>query len=167
MEVKNRKTEFKPIVKIGNEKCIIMWDYKPIMKKNNKGIEVETPLAVWQEEAFNYLPLLDEIKEVILGYYNKQVDQEILSGFVWKNMNIWLSNENQFNYKAMYDIAVQTGGKSLPIVMKFGTTAEPVYYEFRTMEDLTDFYFSSLNHIQNTLKKGWEIKDNINWKLYQ
>ena len=165
MEIKNRKSEFKPITKIGN-KCIIRWDFKPITKINNKGIEVETPLAVWQEETFNFIPNLDQIKEVILSYYNKQIDDKIIGGFVWKNMNIWLSSENQFNYKAMYDIAVQTNGKSLPIVLKFGSLTEPIYYTFNDLEDLTDFYFSSLNHIQNCLKEGWEIKDNIDWKKY-
>ena len=100
MEIKNRKSEFKPITKIGN-KCIIRWDFKPITKINNKGIEVETPLAVWQEETFNFIPNLDQIKEVILSYYNKQIDDKIIGGFVWKNMNIWLSSENQFNYNVV------------------------------------------------------------------
>ena len=30
-------------------------------------------------------------------------------------MNIWLSSENQFNYKVAYDLALQTNGANLPI----------------------------------------------------
>ena len=73
-KVKNRKESFKPIVKIGDGSCIVMWDYNPIMKKNNKGVEVETPLATWQEETFKTFPSLDEIKNMCdeLFDYNKE-----------------------------------------------------------------------------------------------
>jgi hypothetical protein len=82
-------------------------------------------------------------------------------------MLIWLSKENQFNYKAAYDIADRQGGANLPQVFKFGTNDEPVYYEFKTVEDLADFYFKSVEHIQNTLAEGWKLKDSINWEDYK
>lgn len=75
-------------------------------------------------------------------------------------MPIWLSSENQFNYKAAYDLAVTFGG-NLPCVFKFGTTENPIYYEFTETEDLTDFYLSAMNYINNTLAEGWKEKDNI------
>ena len=40
-------------------------------------------------------------------------------------MPVWLSSENQFNYKAAYDLAVQTGGATLPVTFKFGTDEVP------------------------------------------
>jgi hypothetical protein len=40
-------------------------------------------------------------------------------------MPVWLSTENQFNYKAAFDLATQTGGKSLPVTFKFGSTNNP------------------------------------------
>lgn len=165
-KVKNRKNIFKPIVKIGDNSCIVRWDYKPLTKLNKNGVEVETPLATWQEESFNHIPSLDEIKSVILGYYNTLVEEKIICGFSWNNMKVWLSTENQFNYKAAYDLAIQTNGDNLPIVMKFGDIENPIYYTFNTINELKDFYISSMKHIQDSLKEGWKIKDSIDWEKY-
>ena len=50
------------------------------------------------------------VYEKVYDWYNKQTDEKILSGFVWKGMKVWLSAENQFNYKAAFDLAMQTAG---------------------------------------------------------
>jgi hypothetical protein len=71
-------------------------------------------------------------------------------------MLVWLSSENQFNYKAAYDLAVQTGGASLPVKFKFGTTEDPVYYTFTNINDLSDFYMSAMRYINQTLDQGWQ-----------
>lgn len=165
MKVKNRKTEYVPFKKVGSN-VVIMWDYTPIFKSNAKGEEVETPLAVWQEERFGYTPTLTEIKELIIGYYNKMVDTEILSGFVWNGYNVWLSTENQFNYKAAYDLAVQTNGATLPMTFKFDNGTDTVYHEFKTVEELSDFYMKAIAHIQHCLEEGWKKKDTINWNVF-
>jgi hypothetical protein len=167
MEVKNKKKYFKPYNKVNDKHVTIMWDYKPIFKANAKGEEIESPLATWQEHTFNHIPTLSEIKEVITSYYNKLIDQSILSGLVWNGMKVWLSNENQFNYKVAYDLAVQTNGATLPIIFKFGDNDETVYYEFKTLEDLSNFYITSINYVQTVLKEGWNKKDEINWDIYK
>lgn len=167
MIVKNRKREYQPLKKINDNNVIVMWDFKPILSKNSKGEEVETPLATWQEVRFTHIPSLDEIKDVIIGFYNDETNNRILSGLVWKDMKIWLSNENQFNYKTVYDIAIQTEGKNLPVIFKFGDSDNPQYYTFKTIEDLSDFYFKSVEHIQSSLELGWKKKDNINWDNYK
>ena len=82
-------------------------------------------------------------------------------------MPIWLSSENQFNYKAAFDLAVQTQGMNLPSTFKFGTTDEPIYYTFETIEDLQDFYTSAVKYINDTLAEGWKQKDSIDWKAYE
>lgn len=162
MQIKNRKTNFIPYKKYNDKHVVIMFDYKPVLKEGK-----ETPLATWKEHRFNYVPTIDDIKKVVLDYYNKQIDNEITSGLVWNGMKIWLSSENQFNYKAAYDLAIQTNGSTLPIVFKFGDEQNAVYHEFTDIKELTDFYMSSIKHIQNTLEKGWEKKDNIDWKIFQ
>ena len=84
----------------------------------------------------------------------------------WKNMKVWLSSENQFNYKAAYDLAIQTNGANLPVVFKFGETNNPVYYKFDDVNELSDFYLSSMKYIQETLAEGWVLKDSIKWEDY-
>lgn len=167
MEVKNKKKYFKPYNKVNNKHVTIMWDYKPIIKTNAKGEEIESPLATWQEYTFNHIPTLAEIKRVIIDYYNHLIDEEILTGFVWRDMNIWLSTENQFNYKAAYDLALQTNGASLPIVFKFENNNEVVYHEFKTLEEITDFYLNCIKFVQTVLMNGWKQKDGIKWEIFQ
>ena len=83
------------------------------------------------------------------------------------SMQVWLSLENQFNYKAAYDLAVQTEGKNLPVVFKFGSIDSPTYYKFDTLEELTDFYTKAMKFINEQLTIGWTKKDSINWDDYK
>ena len=117
-------------------------------------------------ERFEYKPTLEEIKEIIIAQINRNVEEKILCGLVWKDMPIWLSTENQFNYKAAYDLAVQTGGQSLPVKFKFGTDEAPVYYTFTTLEGLQEFFMTSLAFVQRVLDEGWQEKDNLDLSVF-
>lgn len=123
--------------------------------------------ADYMETEFGYKPTLDVIKATVIGWYNKQTDDAILSGFEYEGNLVWLSSENQFNYKAAYDLAVQTDGATLPVKFKFGTDEQPVYRIFDNMADLTEFYTSAMRFIQNTLDAGWQRKDTFRLELYQ
>ena len=83
--------------------------------------EREDGSADYMEENILGKPSREIIRTVILGWYNEEIDREILSGFVYEGMPVWLSSENQFNYKAAHDLAVQNGGATLPVTFKFGT----------------------------------------------
>lgn len=129
--------------------------------------------AIWYEIYFYKKPhpvvTLDDIKETILSDINSQTDEKILKGFVWNDKPVWLSSENQFNFKAAYDLAVQTKGKSLPVKFKLGESSdgEPVYHTFDDMGEFTDFYTKAIAFINQCLNEGWERKDNIDWSEYE
>lgn len=129
----------------------VRWDYVP----------EEDNLVNYMETEFDHKPTQEEIKTLISKYYNKLTDEKILSGFVWNDTPVWLSAENQFNFKAAYDLAVQTSGETLPVTFKLGTDEEPVYHEFKTLDELQDFYMKAIQFIQECLKEGWEKKDKI------
>lgn len=129
--------------------------------------EKENGQADYMEAEFGHRPSIEEIKDAIIGWYNEQTDKIILSGFEYEGRLVWLSAENQFNYKAAYDLAVQTDGATLPVKFKFGTTEEPAYRVFETLADLSAFYTAAMRHIQNTLDAGWRKKDAINFGNYQ
>lgn len=128
--------------------------------------EQEKGSATYMEAEFKHKPSEDEIKQTVLGWFNEQTDIVILSGFEWNGMPVWLSSENQFNYKAAYDLAVQTDGAILPVTFKFGNE-EPCYHTFDTVEELTDFYTKAMLHIQHTLADGWKKKDAFNVEQYR
>jgi hypothetical protein len=139
------------------DKWRIRWDEQPAGDNSATYMEVE----------FDHKPTADEIKLVVMEWYNEQINQEILSGFKYDGSTVWLSSENQFNYKAQYDLAVQNKRKNLPVTFKFGTDEQPVYREFTTVSDLSDFYTKAMQHIQTVLADGWEQKDSFNVNLYQ
>lgn len=112
-------------------------------------------------ETFDHKPSDDEIVKVIKEQINADVDAKILSGFVWRGMSVWLSTENQFNYKAAYDMAVQSGGATLPNMFKFGTDDNPEYFNFKTLADLSDFYLNAMKFVYGTIEDGWQLKNNI------
>lgn len=146
----------KLIERVGPKDWRVRWD-----------IQEEEDQYSYTELQMSRKPSLEEIKDNILTHYNSEIDQKILSGFTWNDISIWLSSENQFNYKAAYDVAVQTGGNTLPVTFKFGTTELPVYYTFNSLEEISDFYIQALNYINTTLAEGWEKKDSFDFTLYQ
>lgn len=121
----------------------------------------------YMEEEFDHRPSDEEIKETVINWYNNQTDRAILSGFSYEGNTVWLSTENQFNYKAAYDLARQSNGATLPVKFKFGSDEKPVYRVFENIEDLTDFYTKAMRYILETLDAGWKKKDAFNLEQYQ
>lgn len=139
------------------DKWRIRWDVQ----------EHEDDSADYMEEEFDHKPTDEEIKAIVIVWYNRQTDQAILSGFEYEGNLVWLSSENQFNYKAAYDLAVQISGATLPVTFKFGTDEQPVYRVFDTLEELTDFYVSAIRYVQETLEAGWKRKNAFDLELYK
>ncbi|MEG2599833.1 MAG: hypothetical protein RSA66_10220 [Muribaculaceae bacterium] len=119
-------------------------------------------------ERFTHKPTADEIKEVIISEVNKRVDGEILNGFQWNGIPVYLSTENQFNFKVVYDMAEMSQEETLPVKFKLGEDelGEPMYYEFTTIEELRDFYKQAMYFINKTINDGWEEKDSINMEAF-
>lgn len=136
----------------------------------------ESPNGVtFIQHQFDHKPTMAEIKEFVIGVVDAQTDNTIVSGLVWTPqaggdpVNVWLSRENQINFKAAYDLAVQKHGATLPVTFKMGETGDdtPVYHTFETMEDAEDFYLHAVAFIQQTLAAGWQKKDTIDWTPYE
>src|SRR5690606_37731038 len=107
-------------------KYLIRWDFE---EKENDKVE-------YNELEYYGKPSIEEIKKLLIDYYNQQCNNEILSGLLYEDNLVWLSQENQFNYKSAFDFAIQTDGLNLPVKFKFGEDENPVYKEFETIEEL-------------------------------
>lgn len=143
--------------RIGRNKWMLYFGY----------YETEGGSAYEYRHTFTHKPSLEEIKEVVIMQINAEIDERILSGYRWRDMPVWLSTENQFNYKAAYDIAVQTGGSTLPVTFKFGTDGKAIYHKFETLEELSDFYINCLAYVQSVLADGWQEKEDIDWGVFE
>ena len=115
------------------------------------------------------------VKDAIIADINARTDEKIVGGLVWTPqaggdpIPVWLSTENQFNFKSAYDLAVQKQGATLPVTFKMGEDEDgnPVYHTFETMEDADDFYLNAVAYINACLAAGWSEKDSIDWTPYE
>jgi hypothetical protein len=127
------------------------------------------------ETEFPYKPTLAEVREFVLGVIDRQTDGKIQSGLIWHckatddDIPVWLSRENQLNFKAAYDLAVQKQGATLPVTFKMGEAEDgtPVYHTFETMEDAEDFYTTAVAYVQQCLVEGWRKKDAFDFTTYE
>lgn len=122
--------------------------------------------ASYMEQEFNHKPAAEEIRTLVMQWYNDNIDRKILTGFAYEGTPVWLSSENQFNYKSAFDLALQTDGATLPVTFKLGTDDEPAYRTFNTVEELRLFYTAAVLHIQQTLAAGWKQKDAFDFTKY-
>ena len=134
--------------------------------------DVDENNATWHEVYFykrkDGIPKFKKAKDGIEKDINDQTDEKILNGLVWNDMPVYLSSENQFNFKSAFDRAVQTNGANLPVKFKLGEQdGEPVYHTFTELSELTDFYDAASLHILTCLNEGWARKDGIDWDEYK
>lgn len=119
-------------------------------------------------QRFSYKPTADEVKRIIEAQINADTDSAILSGFEWHGKPVYLSAENQMNFKAAYDIARDTDSATLPVKFKLGEDADgkPVYHTFTKLEPLADFISKAFAFINQKLNAGWSEKDGIDYSTF-
>ena len=98
------------VIKIGVNNYLLIFGY---------GID-EDGNGYNMRKNYDHKPTKTELKEDITQLIDGTTDSKILQGFRWNEVNVYLSTENQMNYKAAYDLAVQTSGATLPVKFKLG-----------------------------------------------
>lgn len=118
----------------------------------------------WRKD-YDHTPTAHEVRNDINALVNQHTDEKILNGFSWNGKPVYLSTENQFNFKAAYDLAVQTNGATLPVKFKLGETedGEPVYHTFMSLNAFADFTTRVIAFVAATLNEGWELKDSVDY----
>lgn len=183
------KADFVPVTIINEQRSKLMFKTEdvtnPVYKKDKDGniiVDEDGNPIIDHYEDTDYCNVLVEyfrgertesaMRKLIADWYDPETDAKILNGMVWKSFEgedipVYLSTENQFNFKSAYDLAVQTEGATLPVTFKMGEkSGVPVYHTFETMEEANDFYTKAVSFINQTLAEGWEKKDNFDWSLY-
>ena len=193
------KSDYSPIIKIGDESHIIRWDRKDLQdpvyreltpeekerQESGEMIEreiigyVDTDYCMFLEDAIFGKIGLEDIKIFITNYYNDEVERNILNGYQWTVLhgadagtiaNVWLSKENQMNYKAKHDAAKEYPQLvSWPMKYKIGERPDktPIYEEFANIEELAQFYLGGIAYIEQCYNAGWVKKDSIDWTPYE
>lgn len=152
MKVNGLKTDFAPMRNDGTQ-IVICYGLK----------QVEGELYEWHEI---YLPKtqnatlsLDIVKTAILNDINSRVKTAIISGFVWNEKPVWLSEENQLNFSQAV----------VPATLKIGEQEDgsPIYETFDTKTTLKAFNDACSLWRQQCLSEGYSEKDAIDWTPYE
>ena len=155
-----------PLVECTNRYIVkyrVRWDVRPVEDSE----EYHDMVSYYETDIVSKTkPRLKDVKDAVINGINNLVERCIVEQYMWQGMAVWLSVENQINYKAAYDLCVQSGGENLPITIKLGSADVPVYYTFESETEIADFYKGVMRHISDTLAMGWEMKDSIKWEEY-
>lgn len=78
----------------GDGHWLVRWDFKPKLDENGN----EKGVYWYEEEAYNWIPTIEDIQRTIVDWCNKQTDGIIKNSFEWKGIPVLLSEENKFNF---------------------------------------------------------------------
>lgn len=140
-----------------------------------EGIEKDAPKSYsYRSHLFDHQPSHQEVCDLLYGAINDACDQAILQGGSYTTLEerphscrLWLNQQNQFNWKAIYDMAKHSGGANLPAIIKLGITDEDAYYyTITTMRQLEHFILSVFKYIETTLASCWSAKQSLDLTPY-
>ena len=154
--------------------------YAPVRKERSRTVvcygqqpEPDGIHATWHEVYFYHKRDgeldMKAVKAAITEDINQRVRERITGGLTWNGKPVWLSEENQMNWKADYDRALQTEGATLPMKRKIGEQPDgtPVYHTFTSVNALIDFFGTWMDYKNQQLADGWAEKDSIDWSVYE
>ena len=152
MKVNGLKTDFTPMRNEGT-RITICYGLKKVDGKLYEWHEIYLP------KTQNANISLDIVKTAILGDINSRVKTAIISGFVWNEKPVWLSEENQLNFSQAV----------VPATLKIGEQADgtPIYETFDTKTDLKAFNEACTLWKQQCLSEGYRMKDTMDWAPYE
>lgn len=82
---------------------------------------------------------------------NRETDRKILNEFTWNGEQFYLTMENQFNFKNLYDLRDM---REYPVLIKTKTG----FMQLDNAEEVAEFYLAGVNFVDQCLKEGWVKK---------
>lgn len=151
-KVNGKKTSFAPIREDGS-RITICYGLKKLSGELYEWFEVYLPKK--QTSTLS----LQTVKDAIIADIDERIKAQIIGGMVWNGKPVWLSIENQLNF----------ANATAPVTLKIGEQEDgtPVYHDFESSEQLTDFRTACNAHKQAALSAGWQENDAIDWAPYE
>lgn len=82
---------------------------------------------------------------------NRETDRKILNEFTWNGEQFYLTMENQFNFKNLYDLRDM---REYPVLIK----TKNGFMQLDNAEEVAEFYLAGVNFVDQCLKEGWVKK---------
>jgi hypothetical protein len=171
-KVSGNQQDFAPI-RIEERRVVIGYGLTQADGDIYEWYEVYLPKTQIQQLTFN------DVRDAICADIDARTDEAILCGYDWtvkhgddadKAVKVWLSKENQNNFKAKHDAAlVYPNLVKFPMTYKISEDAEKkaIYEVFQSIEELATFYLGGINYIQTCYEAGWAEKGGIDWEPYE
>lgn len=168
-------SDYKPIYFMNGKWYVCFWCKEDMMSgqpvlKGGRYVKsdalIGTGMCTYSYIVYDSKPSVAKIQNDIEEIINDKVSNTIINGFCWNGNAIHLTKENQMNYKANYDLAMQSGGANLPFRIKTDRFGLTEYVVFFTIDELSEFYIAMNKHINNSLETGWAMKDNMDYTVY-
>lgn len=151
------------LVDTSGTRTIVNYDKEIVDDVNSTWYEL-----YFTKHGFNGKPRFSEVRDAIIDDINRRTDEKILSGFVWNEIPVWLSAENQRNFSEAQRMAEKYGDAVLPLTFKLGEIdGEPVYHTFETVAELDQFYVAAFAYVNRCLSEGWQKKDTFDFEPYK
>lgn len=130
---------------------ILSWVYKETMY-------VETILT--------YKPDINQIKNIIIDFIEKEVDKNVEFGFVYKGTPVHLNKENEDNFfKAfVFGFLENMSGQNFgifPVPFKLGTPEKPEIRMFNDFSEVKEFCLSAFAYKKGCIAEGFKLKQEI------
>ena len=148
--------------------------------------ETDGENATWYEVYFykktDGKPGIERIRDAIIADIDARTDERILSGYEWtvlhgdedgshigETVNVWLTMENQNNFKEAHRIAGNNASLVIPVKFKISEDAEKyaIYETFNSFEELNAFYLGAFAYVKACLDAGWQKKDAFDRTPYE
>lgn len=97
-----------------------------------------------------YRPTVQQLIEQSNNRINRETDQKILNDFVWNGHQFYLTAQNQRNFSVLYNLI---DVKQFPVTIK----TKNGFIELQRQQ-VSGFYLSGVQFIENCLKEGWAKK---------
>ena len=142
--------------------------------------------STWHEVSFSKdhseKPSIEQVRTAIIADIDARTDEKILDGYEWtvihgddngahvgETVRVWLSAENQNNFKEAHRLASADPTKIIPVRFKISEDADKkaVYETFHSFEELNAFYLGAFAYIKGLLDDGWAKKDSFDFSPYE